>query len=62
MGTFAYNVLPFGLCNAPTTFQRVVLSIFADLVNDSIEVYMDYFTVHRNTFDEAKDNLEKVLK
>ncbi|XP_059068671.1 uncharacterized protein LOC131859137 [Cryptomeria japonica] len=59
-GTFAYNVLPFGLCNAPATFQRAVLSIFADLINDCVEVYMDDFTVHGNTFIEAKDNLEKV--
>ena len=32
-GTYAYNVLPFGLCNAPATFQRAVLAIFADLVH-----------------------------
>ena len=39
-----------------------VLSIFFYLVNDFVEVYMDDFTIHGNTFDEAKDNLEKVLK
>ncbi|XP_059070597.1 uncharacterized protein LOC131860231 [Cryptomeria japonica] len=58
-GTFAYNVLPFGLCNALTTFQRAVLSISVDLINDCVEVYMDDFTTHGNTFTEAKDNLEK---
>ena len=41
-GTFAYRVLPFGLCNAPATFQRAVLGIFSDL----ILVYMDDFTVY----------------
>ncbi|KAH9321656.1 hypothetical protein KI387_016295, partial [Taxus chinensis] len=58
-GNFAYFVLPFGLCNAPATFQRVVLSIFSDLTNDCMEVYMDDFTVHGSTFDEAMKNLDK---
>jgi hypothetical protein len=61
-GTFAYRVLPFGLCNAPTTFQWVVLGIFSDMVNDSLEIYMDDFMPHGDTFDMALDNLEKVLK
>jgi hypothetical protein len=54
-------VLPFGLCNAPTTFQREVLGIFLDLIHDCVEVYMDDFTVYGNTFIEALENLEKVL-
>eukprot|EP00253_Pinus_taeda_P021920 PITA_21920 len=61
-GTFAYRVLPFGLCNAPATFQRVVLSIFADLINDGLEVYMDDFTPYGEDFDPALDTLEKVLQ
>jgi hypothetical protein len=61
-GTFSYRVLPFGLCNAPTTFQRVVLGIFFDLIHDCVEVYMDDFTVYGNTFDEAINNLRKVLE
>jgi hypothetical protein len=60
-GTYAYRVLPFGLCNAPTTFQRVVLAIFFDLTNDCVEVYMDEFTVHGKYFQEALTSLEKVL-
>ena len=61
-GTFAYRVLPFGLCNAPATFQRAVLSIFADLINDGLEVYMDDFTPYGDDFDPALDTLEKVLE
>ena len=38
-----------------------MLSIFVDLVNDCVEVYMDDFTVHGDTFEVARDNLEKVL-
>jgi hypothetical protein len=60
-GTYAYKVLPFGLCNALATFQRVVLGVFADLIHDCVEVYMDDFTVYGNTFEEALSNLEKVL-
>ena len=31
-GIFAYRCMPFGLCNAPTAFQRCTLSIFSDMV------------------------------
>ena len=60
-GTYAYRVLPFGLCNAPATFQLAVLGFFADVIHDCVEVYMDDFTTYGNTFQEALDNLEKVL-
>jgi hypothetical protein len=60
-GTYAYRVLPFGLCNAPETFQRVVLGIFVDRIHYCVEVYMDEFTVYGNTYQETLDNLEKVL-
>ena len=52
-GTHAYKVLSFGLCNAPTTFQRAVLAIFSDLIHDCVEVYMDDFTMYGNEFDES---------
>lgn len=58
---FAYRVLPFGLCNAPATFQRAVLSIFAELVHDAVEIYMDDFKPYGCDFREALSNLDKVL-
>ena len=60
-GTYAYRFLPFGLCNAPTTFQRVVLEFFADLIHDCVKVFMDDFSVYGDTYEEALANLEKVL-
>jgi len=60
-GTFAYWVLPFRLCNALATFQRAVLSIFAELVHDLVEIYMDDFTPYESSFQEALSNLGKVL-
>ena len=51
LGMFSYRVLPFGLCNAPATFQREVLGIFYDLIHDCVEVFMDDFSVYGNDFN-----------
>ena len=59
--TFTYWVLPFGLCNSPATLQREILSIFAELVHDAVEIYMDDFTSYGCDFQEALSNLGKVL-
>ncbi|CAM8947899.1 unnamed protein product [Rhodiola kirilowii] len=60
-GTFAFRRMSFGLCNAPGTFQLVVTSIFSDMIGAFIEVFMDDFTVHGDTFDACLDNLSTVL-
>ncbi|VVA37516.1 PREDICTED: LOW QUALITY PROTEIN, partial [Prunus dulcis] len=44
-GTFAYRRMPFGLCNAPATFQRCMMAIFSDMVERFMEVFMDDFSV-----------------
>ena len=59
--TYAYRRMPFGLCNAPATFQRCMLSIFSDLIERIMEVYMDDITVYRGSFEECLINLETVL-
>ena len=61
-GTFAFRRMPFGLCNAPATFQRCMMSIFSDLVEEVMEVFMDDFTVYGSSFDQCLKNLETVLK
>ena len=60
-GTYAYRRIPFGLCNAPATFQRCMLSIFSDIVERIMEVYMDDITVYGGSFEECLGNLETVL-
>ena len=60
-GTYAYRRMPFGLCNAPTTFQRYMLSIFNDLVEHIMEVYMDDITFYGGSFEKCLINLETVL-
>ena len=56
-GTYAYRRMSFGLCNAPTTFQRCMLSIFSDMVERIMEVFMDDLTVYGKTFDDCLLNL-----
>ncbi|CAN6700797.1 unnamed protein product [Malus baccata var. baccata] len=61
-GTFAYRRMPFGLCNAPATFQRCMVSIFSDYVEKIIEIFMDDFSVFGNSFDHCLNNLTLILK
>ena len=61
-GTFAFRRMPFGLCNAPTTFQRCMMSIFSDLVKEGMEIFMDDFSVYRSSFENCLKNLETILQ
>nr|GFA98235.1 reverse transcriptase domain-containing protein [Tanacetum cinerariifolium] len=60
--TFAYRRLPFGLCNAPGTFQRCMLAIFQDMVENTMKVFMDDFSVFGNSFETCLSWLEKMLQ
>ncbi|KAK9057062.1 hypothetical protein SSX86_024429 [Deinandra increscens subsp. villosa] len=60
-GTFAYRRMPFGLCNAPATFQRCMVAIFHDMIEDSMEVFMDDFSVFGSSFDHCLNSLKKML-
>jgi hypothetical protein len=61
-GIFAYRRMPFGLCNAPATFQRCVQSIFSDLIGKCMEVFMDDFSVFGSSFDLCLKSLDTVMK
>nr|GEX66275.1 DNA-directed DNA polymerase [Tanacetum cinerariifolium] len=61
-GTFAYKRMPFGLCNALGTFQRCMMAIFHDMIEQTMEVFMDDFLVFGNSFSTCLTNLEKMLK
>ncbi|GJS80560.1 reverse transcriptase domain-containing protein [Tanacetum coccineum] len=60
-GTFTYRRMPFGLCNAPATFQRCMTAIFHDMVEYFMEVFMDDFSVFGNSFEQCLNNLDKML-
>nr|GEX91110.1 reverse transcriptase domain-containing protein [Tanacetum cinerariifolium] len=61
-GTFAYRRMPFSLCNAPGTFQRCMLAIFHDMVEKTMEVFMDDFSVFGNSFENYLSHLDKMLQ
>nr|GEW43378.1 reverse transcriptase domain-containing protein [Tanacetum cinerariifolium] len=61
-GTFAYRRMPFGLCNALSTFQRCMIAIFHDMIEKTIEVFMDSFSVFGDSFSSCLSNLDKMLK
>nr|GEW91692.1 reverse transcriptase domain-containing protein [Tanacetum cinerariifolium] len=60
--TFAYRRMPFGLCNASGTFQRCMLAIFHDMVEKTMEVFMDDFLVFGNFFENCLSRLDKMLQ
>ncbi|GKE97675.1 retrovirus-related pol polyprotein from transposon 17.6, partial [Tanacetum coccineum] len=54
--TFSYKRMPFGLCNSPAAFQRCMTTIFHELIEDSMEVFMDDFSVFGSSFDHCLKN------
>jgi hypothetical protein len=61
-GTFAYKRMPFGLCNTLATFQRCMMSIFSNMIEKILEVFMDDFSIFGSSFDNCLHNLSLVLK
>jgi hypothetical protein len=53
--------MPFGLCNAPATFQRCMSTIFHGFCEEIVEVFMDDFSIYGTSFDNCLHNLDKVL-
>ncbi|GJX06490.1 reverse transcriptase domain-containing protein [Tanacetum coccineum] len=61
-GTFAYRHMPFGLCNASGTFQRCMMAIFHDMIEKTMEVFMDDFSVFGNSFENCLSRVDKMLQ
>nr|GEU66863.1 DNA-directed DNA polymerase [Tanacetum cinerariifolium] len=61
-GTFAYRRMPFGLCNAPRTFQRCMMANFHDMIEKTMKVFMDDFLVFEDSFSSCLSHLDTMLQ
>ncbi|GKB47038.1 reverse transcriptase domain-containing protein [Tanacetum coccineum] len=61
-GTFSYRWMPFGLCNAPGTFQRCMVAIFHDMIEKIVEVFTDDLSVLGDSFSSCLSHLDKMLQ
>lgn len=61
-GLYEPLVIPFGLCNAPSVFQRFINSIFSDLLDISVIIYLDDILVYSRTLAQHHEDVKKVLK
>jgi len=61
-GTYEFNVMPFGLCNAPATFQRLMDRVYKGIAWKFVVVYLDDTNVFSKTFDEHLKHLKIVFQ
>nr|GEV73579.1 putative reverse transcriptase domain-containing protein [Tanacetum cinerariifolium] len=61
-GAFAYRRMPFDLCNAPGMFQRCMMAIFYDMIEETMEVFMENFSGFGDSFSSYLSHLDKMLK
>jgi hypothetical protein len=60
-GHYEYTVMPFGLCNAPATFQRLMALVFSGLIGIDCLIYLDDIIIFAPTFEIHLIRLEKVF-
>lgn len=62
VGLYEYIRMPFGLKNAPATFQRLINEILRDYINKICVVYLDDILVFSTTLEEHQNSLEKIFR
>src|SRR5438445_8177084 len=62
LGLFEFTVMPFGLKNAPPTFQRMMNEILGEWLDEFVVVYIDDIMIYSKTFGEHMEHVEMILK
>ena len=60
-GLYEYNVMPFGLCNAPASFQSIINEVLRELLNEGVIVYIDDILIYSETMEEHVAIVRKIL-
>ncbi|CAG8477697.1 4990_t:CDS:2 [Dentiscutata erythropus] len=61
-GTYKFNVMSFGLCNAPASFQRLMDKILADYIGKFVVVYLDDINIYSKNFNEHLNHINLVFE
>ena len=61
-GSFEYFVMPFGLCNAPATFQRIMNTILRDGLDKFVLVFLDDILIFSRTKEEHEQHIRMILE
>ena len=62
LGQWEFVVMPFGLCNAPSTFQRLMNKVFAEEINSFVLVYLDDILIYSRSIEEYWDHLKRAME